>query len=84
MKNSEKAKEKAEELYEQIAHGDAEHKAWLHAKLKEFFVSSVYPAWECNTCKWYCEEVCTMDESPLCADFVDKDYGCVLYEAQWE
>ena len=34
----------------------------------------------CNGCSWYFKEVCTNDGSPLCCDFVSKDYGCIYYE----
>ena len=34
----------------------------------------------CKNCKWYLDEVCVNDESPLCADFVSETYGCVYFE----
>ena len=34
----------------------------------------------CINCKWNRDGVCVNDKSPLCADFVSDDYGCVLWE----
>jgi hypothetical protein len=34
----------------------------------------------CSNCNWYHTEVCCNDSSPLCADFVDENYGCNLWE----
>lgn len=34
----------------------------------------------CSNCYWYQDEVCAGDSSPLQADFVDKDYGCILFK----
>lgn len=34
----------------------------------------------CKNCNWYAEEVCCNGGSPLCADFVPEDYGCILFK----
>ena len=47
------------------------------------FIDKIYDDFEsrtCENCYWYSSEVCTNDESPLCADFVSEDYGCILFE----
>jgi len=33
----------------------------------------------CKNCKWYQDEVCVNGDSPLCAEFVSEDFGCVLF-----
>lgn len=34
----------------------------------------------CTSCHYYQDEVCVNDESPLCADFPPKDFGCNKWE----
>ena len=36
----------------------------------------------CNTCRFYHSftGVCANDNCPLCADFVDADFGCIYHE----
>lgn len=38
----------------------------------------------CKNCKYYEEysSVCCNGDSPLCADVVDKDFGCNKFEAK--
>ena len=46
-------------------------------------IDKIYDNFEsrtCINCKWNRDGVCVNDESPLCADFVSDDYGCVLWE----
>ena len=37
---------------------------------------------QCNTCSFYHSftGVCANDKCPLCADFVDADFGCIYHE----
>ena len=39
---------------------------------------------QCNTCSFYHSftGVCANDKCPLCADFVDADFGCIYHEAK--
>ena len=39
---------------------------------------------QCNTCRFYHSYtgVCANDKCPLCADFVDADFGCRFHEAK--
>jgi hypothetical protein len=34
----------------------------------------------CKDCKYYYDEVCCNRDSPLAADFVPENYGCILFE----
>lgn len=36
----------------------------------------------CSNCKHYINEVCTNSDCPLCCEFVDKDFGCNLWEGK--
>ena len=38
----------------------------------------------CNTCSFYHSYtgVCANDKCPLCADFVDADFGCIYHEVK--
>ncbi len=48
-------------------------------------IAEIEEAMETKTCKLcaYCEpfnSVCFNDKSPLCADFVNSEYGCIYWE----
>ena len=34
----------------------------------------------CKNCKWNQESVCTNSDSLLCADFIDDEFGCIVFE----
>ena len=36
----------------------------------------------CSNCEYCIDEVCANDESPLCTDFISKDYGCILWKSR--
>lgn len=57
-------------------HKDSTHN---HYKDVSTAINKIYDDFEscsCENCEYFHEDVCTNDECPLCADFVDKDFGC--------
>lgn len=34
----------------------------------------------CGNCEWGIDNVCTNDDTPLCADFVASTFGCNKFE----
>ena len=48
----------------------------------ELIINSIFDDFEsrlCKNCKWHQEDICVNGDSPLCAEFVDETYGCVLF-----
>ena len=66
----------------------------LHGSYGDFYVSwantivdKIFADFEsrlCKNCKWYQDEVCVNGDSPLCAEFVSEDFGCVLFDEKNE
>ena len=54
----------------------------VHELLDEVIVD--FEKRTCDNCKWHLGEVCTNDESPLCANFVHKDFGCNKFKRKDE
>ena len=82
MSNVSKA---VEELKEHLSDKDDQIK-WLREELKyhEAELEALQQSKQCNTCSFYHSftGVCANDKCPLCADFVDADFGCRFHEAK--